>query len=212
MNTNLKTLHLWRLLALTAILATSLPHAAATKVTQQVCGRLFLKDGSIVETTDSTRLGTPHKKHGKVVVVENAFTHNSREARVIDGADTDSVQIWQRTRTDRIRTLIYLPERGWAWKLESAGDIAVYAYSPDGYYLAGNGGMSTRGKLTMLVVKDGHTYEFEKTGRMANDNLRREVAAFVADDPALATQIMESRKTVDATLRMLGLYRRPTDQ
>lgn len=200
-------LHLWRITAISTTLAFAIQPASATKVTQQVCGRVFLKDGSIIEADGDNRIGTPKKKNGKVTVIENAFTHNSKETRVLEGAEIDSLQIWQRTRTDRVRTLVYIPGRGWGWKIESAGGITLYGYSPDGYYLAGNGGMSTRGKLTLLVVKDGHIYEYENTHKMADDSFRREITAFVADDPALTARIMESRKTKDATLRMLGTYR-----
>lgn len=180
------------------------PAISATKVSQQVCGRVYLKGGEVIETTDSSRIGTPAKKHGKLVIVENAFTHRAKESRLIEGTEVDSVQIWQRTRTDRVRTLVYEPDYGWCWQVENANGIRVCGFSPKGYFLAGNGGMSARGELIMLVVKDGRIYEFDKPGKMANDEFRRQVAAFVADNPALAQKILDSRLTRSGTLRLIG--------
>ncbi|MDE5942141.1 MAG: hypothetical protein K2H14_08530 [Muribaculaceae bacterium] len=197
------------LLILIAALATAAPDASATKVVQRVCGRVYLKTGRVIEVSDSNRIGTPHKKNGRLVVIENALTHRAKEIEVFSGAEVDSVQMWQRTRADRVRTIVYHPDYGWCWKIESAGDITVYAFSSDGYFLAGNGGMNARGKLSLLVDKGGTVYEFDKTDKMADDAFRRQVAAFVADDPQLARKIAESRKSRSVTIRMLGGYNPP---
>ncbi len=79
-------------------------------------------------------------------------------------------------------------------------------FSPKGYYLAGNGGMSAGNNAVMLVNKNGEIYQFEKTSKMADDTFRRQVASFVADDPQLQQEILGSRATRTVTLRMLGKY------
>jgi hypothetical protein len=189
-----------------AAFSVAVPHATAAKVAQQLCGRVFLKSGETIATDDSTRIGTPNKKHGKMVIIENAFSHRAKDARFIEGAETDSVQLWSRTRTDRVRTLIYEPDYGWCWLLEKAPGLAVCVFSPKGYYLAGNGGMSAGNNAVMLVNKNGEIYQFEKTSKMADDTFRRQVASFVADDPQLQQEILGSRATRTVTLRMLGKY------
>lgn len=190
-----------------AAFTSALPEAGAAKVAQQLCGRIFLKSGEIIATDDSTRIGTPTKKHGKMVVIENAFTHRAKDARFIEGAETDSVQLWSRTRTDRPRTLVYYPDYGWCWLLEKASGLTVCVFSADGYFISGNGGMSPRKKPEFIVWKNGESYRFDKTDKMADDAFRRQVASFAEGDSKLQKEILNSHAKKDATLRMLGKYR-----
>ena len=194
------------LLATVLMLCFGTHQAPAAKVKQQVCGRIHLKSGKVIEVADSDRIGTPAKKHSRLVIIENAFSKAAKDGDTFEGEEVDSVNIWQRTRTDRVRTLLYEPDYGWCWKLEGAGGLTLCVFSGDGYFLAGNGGMSARGKSIYLVKKDGKIYEFDKGDKMADDAFRRQIAAFVADDEALRSKILESRLTRIKTLRMLGLY------
>lgn len=194
------------LLAAVIMLCFGTQQTPAAKVMQQVCGRIHLKSGKVIEVADSNRIGTPAKKHSRLVIIENAFSKAAKDGETFEGAEVDSVNIWQRTRTDRVRTLLYEPDYGWCWKLEGAGGLTLCVFSGDGYFLAGNGGMSARGKSIYLVKKDGKIYEFDKVDKMADDAFRRQIAAFVADDEALRSKILESRLTRIKTLRMLGLY------
>lgn len=194
------------LLAAVIMLCFGAQQAQAAKVMQQVCGRIHLKSGKVIEVADSNRIGTPAKKHSRLIIIENAFSKAAKDGYTFEGAEVDSVNIWQRTRTDRVRTLVYEPDYGWCWKLEGAGGLTLCVFSGDGYFLAGNGGMSARGKSIYLVKKDGKIYEFYKGDKMADDAFRHQIAAFVADDEALRSKILESRLTRIKTLRMLGLY------
>ena len=203
----MKTDKILKMLLTTALMAfLGVMHADAAKVRQQVCGRIHLKSGKVIEVADSNRIGTPAKKHSRLVIIENAFTKAAKDGDTFEGAEVDSVNIWQRTRTDRVRTLVYEPDYGWCWKLEGAGGVTLCVFSGDGYFLAGNGGMSVRGKSIYLVKKDGKIYEFDKGDKMADDAFRRQIAAFVADDQVLSRMILESRLTRIKTLRMLGSY------
>ena len=169
------------LLATVLMLCIGVPQAEGAKVMQQVCGRIHLKSGKVIEVADSNRIGTPAKKHSRLVIIENAFSKAAKDGDTFEGAEVDSVNIWQRTRTDCV-------------------------FSGDGYFLAGNGGMSARGKSIYLVKKDGKIYEFDKGDKMADDAFRRQIAAFVADDQVLSRMILESRLTRIKTMRMLGNY------
>ena len=203
----MKTDKILKMLLTTALMAfLGVMHADAAKVRQQVCGRIHLKSGKVIEVADSKRIGTPAKKHSRLVIIENAFMKAAKDGDTFEGAEVDSVNIWQRTRTDRVRTLLYEPDYGWCWKLEGAGALTLCVFSDDGYFLAGNGGMSARGKSIYLVKKDGKIYEFDKGDKMADDAFRRQIAAFVADDQVLSRMILESRLTRIKTLRMLGSY------
>lgn len=203
----MKTDKILKMLLTTALMAfLGVMHADAAKVRQQVCGRIHLKSGKVIEVADSNRIGTPAKKHSRLVIIENAFMKAAKDGDTFEGAEVDSVNIWQRTRTDRVRTLLYEPDYGWCWKLEGAGGLTLCVFSDDGYFLAGNGGMSARGKSIYLVKKDGKIYEFDKGDKMADDAFRRQIAALVADDQVLSRMILESRLTRIKTLRMLGSY------
>ena len=100
------------LLATVLMLCIGVPQAEGAKVMQQVCGRIHLKSGKVIEVADSNRIGTPAKKHSRLVIIENAFSKAAKDGDTFEGAEVDSVNIWQRTRTDRVRTLVYEPDYG----------------------------------------------------------------------------------------------------
>lgn len=172
---------------------------------QSVCGCVYLHSGDTIAASGETRI-TPPAKRKKLEVIGNAYTRASKVASRIDPTTVDSVAIWSTTSPERHHTLIYIKEYGWCWQLEHTPHIALYCYSPKGYFLSGNGGMWIRGKGDMLVVKDGNIHNFGKTYKKINASKRRKLKELVADDPALAAYFRTAAGRYDKVLRALGYY------
>ena len=172
---------------------------------QSVCGIVYLHSGDTIAATGKTRI-TPPSKHKKVDIIENAYTKASKVASRIDPTTVDSAVVWAATSPEHRHTLVHLKEYGWCWRLEHTPRIAVYCYSPKGYYLGGNGGMWLRGKAEMLVVKDGTIHKFGKTYKKINASKRRKLEALVADDPRLSDYFRTAAGRSDKVLRALSEY------
>lgn len=199
--------HMNRLVSIIIFLCAA---AAATAVAGppkkgMVCGRVYLSDGRIITADGNDRVTLPSKKRD-IKVVEDAYTHNARVTGTFKGSEIDSLHLWARTKPERVRTERYLDGYGWCWQLDTTPYVTIYAFSPKGYSLAGNGGMASVGKPKILVVIGGKITEFTNTHKMADDKLRHSLALMVADDPALADAILASRHRRDKTIRMLSLY------
>lgn len=171
-----------------------------------VCGRVYLGDGRIITADGDDRVTLPSKRRD-IKVVEAAYSNKARVSATFKGDEVDSLHLWVRTKPERVRTERYLDGYGWCWQLDATPYVAVYAFSPKGYSLAGNGGMASIGKPKILVDMGGKITEFTNTHKMADNKLRRKLALMAADDPALAEAILASRHRRDKTIRMLSLYK-----
>lgn len=149
---------------------------------------------------------TPPAKRKKLELLDHAYSKARKVVSRIDPATVDSVVLWTTTSPEYPHTFIYLKEYGWCWQLEHNTHIAVYCYSPKGYFLSGNGGMWMRGKGDMLVVKDGTIENFGKTSKKINASKRHRLMELVADDPALAAYFRTAAGRCDKVLRALGKY------
>ncbi len=194
------------LTALVLTLSALMPeNAAAEKLLGLMCGKVYLSGGDVVELNDSYRIAMPVKKK-QLCLVENAYSSRQKVSQRISPETVDSIVLWNATSPAHTHTLRYIPEFGWCWQLEKATGIAVYAFSPKGYHISGNGGMWTRGKSIMIVDRNGTLHRFSDHSKNANDKFRQQVADMVKDDPVLVSKIVSSRYRRDKTLRMLGLY------
>ncbi len=162
------------LTALVLTLSALMPeNAAAEKLLGLMCGKVYLSGGDVVELNDSDRIAMPVKKK-QLCLVENAYSSRQKVSQRISPETVDSIVLWNATSPGHTHTLRYIPEFGWCWQLEKATGIAVYAFSPKGYHISGNGGMWTRGKSIMIVDRNGTLHRFltiRKT-RMTNSDSR----------------------------------------
>ncbi|MDE5687326.1 MAG: hypothetical protein K2I18_01710 [Paramuribaculum sp.] len=63
----------------------------------------------------------------------------------------------------------------------------------------------------MIVVKDGKTYNFGKSDKKVDGNMRRRLESLVADDADLTAYIRKARGRCDKIVRSLGQYK-PDDK
>lgn len=178
----------------------------AKKTPTALCGRVYLYSGDHLGTEgDEVRIGAP-VKNKKLEIIDNAYTKKSKINTRLEPASVDSVVMWAPTAPNRPHTFRHIKGYGWCWQLESNPHLAVYCFSPKGYFFAGNGGLWTRGKGTLLVVKDGKTYNFGRPDKKVNDNIRRRLAALVSDDANLSSYFNEATGRRDKIVRNLSRY------
>ncbi|MDE6269374.1 MAG: hypothetical protein K2M12_00785 [Muribaculaceae bacterium] len=178
----------------------------ARKIYSAVCGRVYLSSGdSIIADGDALRLSVP-AKNKKLTIIENAYSESNKVNQSLAPEDVDSVIMWSATAPERSHKLIYAKGFGWCWELERSPYISVCAFSPDGYYCAGNGGMWMRGKGEMLVIKDSKIYRFQKPWKMAYKHLRERLAWLTADDPEYSEGTRTASGRTDQVLRSLVKY------
>ena len=177
----------------------------AAKIPTPVYGVVYLASGDSIVADGVTRVGMP-VKHKPLAIVDSAYTASVRIARRLVPDSVDSVRVWVPTAPEHTHTLCYFPEYGWCWLLNRGPRISVYFYSPKGYRIAGNGGMWARDKSVMLVVKDGRIFRFKNTHRYVNARFLRDLSAMVADDSALAAEVLSLRGRRDKVLRILSRY------
>ncbi len=168
-------------------------------------GKIFLSYDSVIITNDSLRIEIP-VKHKPVRIVANPYTAKQKVRDKIEPEKIDSVTLWNPTAPERSHTFEYIPPYGWSWLLERGNHISVYAFSPKGYTISGNGGIWARNKLDVIVRKGDKTYLFSKPGKYADNKFRKQVAEIVNDDPGLVRMIMQASSRRDKILRMLSLY------
>lgn len=177
----------------------------AVKIRAIMDCKIYLQSGSVRLSNDSVMVAIPESKQPLYLM---SYPYTARQAikESIEADQIDSVVMWNKTSPLRTHTLTFMSQYGWCWMLERGESIKVYCFAPKGYHINGIGGMYAIGKSSIIVVKDGKSYKFDKTGKMTNDKFRRVLAEIVADDPVLVQLILRSSYRRDKTLRMLSLY------
>lgn len=188
--------------------AFSTPEAAAKKFREAVFASIHLSSGEVMTCTDSIRIEMPQGKK-QLRVIANPYTARQKCTESLDPALVDSIVIWNSTTPDAHHTLAFLPDYGWCWQLDRGKGICIYAFSPKGYHLAGNGGMWTVKKSSVIVVKNGVATLFTNTSKPSNAGFRKKVAAMIPEDPMLARMIENATGRRDKILRMLAAYSPP---
>lgn len=189
-----------------AILSFTVADAAyARKIPTALCGKVYLRSGDSIVADGTTRIAPP-VKNKKLEIIEQAYTRQSKVGDKIAPESVDSVVLWVPTAPERPHTLRYVDDYGWCWEVDGNPWLTVYCFTPKGYFFAGNGGVWTRGKGEMLVVKDGKTYNFGKSDKKVDDSMRRRLESLVADDTELTAYIRNARGRCDKIVRSLGQY------
>ena len=179
-----------------------------------VIGRIYLKNGSVIECTENDRIKLP-KRSGKTVFLRNAY--RKEEVRERFNADQiDSIVAWHPATPEHVRKFVLSESLGWLWVYFETSRISVGIYSAKGYGIDTNGGIQVIQRIGLISSKTAYCLkkkgeaDFAAVGKAsgkANNKFRKKVAAYVSDDPAMADVILNSRTQRDKTVLMLSEYK-----
>jgi hypothetical protein len=200
-----------KLILLTLLCVTTIYAAPAASLIE---GRIYLKNGSIIECTGNDRLQLP-KKSGKLKIFRNAF-QKTKTKELISAVDIDSVICWHTKSPEHLRKLVFEQDPGWMWVYVETPHITACIYSKKGYSIDTNGGMLvlqrhgwfSRSRVGCFLQKCGES-GFQNIGsayRRSKDSFRERIACYIDDDPELAGRIRQSNTYRDKTILMLQEY------
>ena len=168
-------------------------------------GRIYMKNGSVIECTGNDRLKMP-KKSGRL----------TKTKEVLPAGDIDSVICWHTKSPEHTRKFIFGAKPGWMWVYVETPYIKACIYSKKGYGINTNGGIQvwqrrrwfSRSRAAYFLQKHGSS-EFQCVGsayRRSKDVFRERIARYIDDDPTLAERIRQSNAYRDKTILMLHDY------
>lgn len=177
-------------------------------------GRVYMKDGRVVECTGGDRLRLP-RKTGKLKIFRDAF-RKTKTKESLSTADIDSVVCWHSRSPEYIRKLVFGQEPGWMWVYVETPYIEACVYSRKGYGIDTDGGMLvwqrqrlfSRSRVAYFLRKRGESRycNVGSTYRRSKDVFRERIARYIDDDPGLAERIRKSDAYRDKTILMLHDY------
>ena len=177
-------------------------------------GRIYMKNGSVVECTGNDRLKIP-KKNGKLKVFRDAF-RKTKAKEILSPGDIDSVICWHAKSPEHTRKFLFAAKPGWMWVYVETPYIKACIYSKKGYGINTNGGIQvwqrrrwfSRSRAAYFLQKQGDR-GFRNVGsayRRSKDTFRKRIACYIDDDPTLAERIRQSNAYRDKTILMLHDY------
>ena len=177
---------------------------ASVRGASLVEGRIYLKNGSVIECVGDDRLQLP-KRFGKLTILRDAF-RKTKAKEIFQSGEIDSVVCWHAQSPEHIRKFI---------PAESP-DICVCIYSEKGYGIDSNGGIQvwqrqgtfSQSRTAYYLKKTGEK-EFLTVGaanRNTKDVFRERIARYVGDDPELAERIRLSSAIRSKTIQLLRDY------
>lgn len=197
-------------LPLLFIFAATAPLHAASLVE----GRIYMKNGSVIECTGNDRLRMP-KKTGKLKILREAF-RKTKTKEHLPAADIDSVICWHTKSPEHTRKLLFAAKPGWMWAYAEMPHIKACIYSKKGYGIDTNGGIEvwqrrrwfSRSRVAFFLQKQGDS-GFQNVGsayRRPKNSFRKRIARYIDDDPRMSEQILHSNAYRDKTILMLRDY------
>lgn len=177
-------------------------------------GRIYMKNGSVIECTGNDRLKMP-KKSGRLKIFRDAF-QKTKTKEVLPAGDIDSVICWHTKSPEHTRKFIFGAKPGWMWVYVETPYIKACIYSKKGYGINTNGGIQvwqrrrwfSQSRAAYFLQKHGSS-EFQCVGsayRRSKDVFRERIARYIDDDPTLAERIRQSNAYRDKTILMLHDY------
>ena len=177
-------------------------------------GRIYMKNGSVIECTGNDRLKMP-KKSGRLKLFRDAF-QKTKTKEVLPAGDIDSVICWHTKSPEHTRKFIFGAKPGWMWVYVETPYIKACIYSKKGYGINTNGGIQvwqrrrwfSRSRAAYFLQKQGDR-GFRNVGsayRRSKDTFRKRIACYIDDDPTLAERIRQSNAYRDKTILMLHDY------
>ena len=122
------------LLSLLCMATVSAVQAAST-----VQGRIYLKDGRVIECGEKDRIRLP-KHEQDVKLLRRAF-YKDKSKEIYRYEEIDSIVCWHATAPEHPRKFIPAPDAGWLWVYVETPHICVGVYSHKGYGIDSNGGI-----------------------------------------------------------------------
>lgn len=198
------------LLLFLCLTAVSVAKAAST-----VRGRIYLKDGSVIECGEKDRIKLP--KHAQDVKLLRRAFYKDKSKEVYRYEEIDSIVCWHATAPEHPQKFIPAPGVGWLWVYFETPHICVGIFAQKGYGIDSNGGIEvlvkyrslSRSRTAYYLRKAGETefYDAGSASRRGKERFRESVAAYVADDPKLASEIIQSESSDRSrTILMLEAY------
>ena len=187
----------------------------AVEASGLVQGRIYLKNGQVVECAEKDRIELP--KHSRdVKLLRHAF-YKDKSKEVYRFEEIDSIVCWHVASPQHLRKFIPAPKAGWLWVYMEAPYIGAYVYSHKGYGIDNNGGIEvlvkqrslSRSRTAYYLRKAGNSefYDVGSASRNAKNVFRERIAAYISDDPELAEIILQSdSKNRSKTILMLEAY------
>ena len=188
--------------------------AFAAPAASLVEGRIYLKNGTVVECTGNDRIKLP-KKSGPLKLFRDAF-RRTKTKEVFRADSVDSVVCWHPKTPEYLRKFIPAADPGWMWVYLETPHIRVCVWSKKGYGIDTDGGIQiwqkqrtfSQSRTAYVLQKHGGD-GFRDVGganRNSKDAFRERVARYVDDDPALAERIRHSNASRSKTVLMLQDY------
>ena len=198
------------LLSLFCTMAVSAVHAS-----DFVKGRIYLKDGSVVECGDRDRIRLP-KRTRPVKLFRNAY-RKEQEKELFSQEMVDSIVCWHPAAADHARKFVFAGKPGCMWVYFESPNIRACVYASKRYGVDSNGGIEvlvqqryfSRSRSAYYLRKAGDDGYFcvGSASRKAGKRFRRLVAGYIADDPDLAGAVLSSRTSNRSkVILMLGEY------
>ena len=188
---------------------------SAVQAAGLVQGRIYLKDGRVIECAEKDRIELP--KHSRDVKLLRRAFYKDKSKEVYRFEEIDSIVCWHVASPGHLRKFIPASKVGWLWVYVEAPYIDAYVYSRKGYGIGNNGGIEvllkrrtfSRSRTTYYLRKagDNEFYDVGSASRNAKNVFRERIAAYISDDPELAEIILQSdSKNRSKTILMLNDY------
>lgn len=197
------------LLPLLCITAVSVSYAASL-----VRGCIYLKNGRVVECAEKDRIEIP--KHARDVKLLRRAFYKDKSKEVYPFEEIDSIVCWHTASPEHLRKFIPAPNVGWLWVYFETPHICAGVYAQKGYGIDSNGGIRvlvkhrcfSRSRTAYYLRKAGDAtfHNVGSASRRTKDRFREAVAAYIADDPGLAEQLLRSNLSRSKTILMLESY------
>ncbi len=193
----------------------------AAQAASLVQGRIYLKDGRVIECAEKDRLEIPKHSQNVKLLRRAFYKDKSKEVYVFE--EIDSIVCWHVASPEYLRKFIPAPGIGWLWVYLETPQICACVYSQKGYGVDDNGGIEvwvkhryfSRSRTAYYLRKTGDN-EFHNVGsasRNAKNVFRERIAAYISDDPELAEHILQSgNKNRSKTILMLEAYNPQRDK
>ena len=164
--------------------------AFAAPAASLVEGRIYLKNGTVVECTGNDRIKLP-KKSGPLKLFRDAF-RRTKTKEVFRADSVDSVVCWHPKTPEYLRKFIPAADPGWMWVYLETPYIRVCVWSKKGYGIDTDGGIQiwqkqrtfSQSRTAYFLQKHGGT----DSGTWAAPTVTRRTP-FASVSPAMSTTI-----------------------
>ncbi len=187
---------------------------SSLKAASLVCGRIYLKNGAVIECTEKDRIKLP-KGSGDLKLFRKAF-YKDKVKEIYSYEEIDSIICWHAYSPEYLRKFVPSPKSGWLWVYLETPQIGAYVYSKKGYGIDDNGGIEvwvkqrtfSRSRTAYYLRKtdDSEFHDVGSASRNVKNSFRECIAEYISDDPELAKLIRQSNVNRSKTILMLQDY------